>query len=53
MHRSSDNPQFVVLELVVIFEMALNSEQLSSLWDTEFKISVIKFSASNKLSAGI
>lgn len=37
MHRSSDNPQaalFAVLELVVIFEIALNSEQLNSPWDT-------------------
>lgn len=56
MHISSDNSQtaqFAVLELVVLFEIALNSEQLSSPWDTEFKIGIIKFSISNKLSAGI
>lgn len=55
MHRSSDNPQtaqFAVPELV-IFEIALNSEHLGSSWDVEFKTGIIKFSASNELSAGI
>lgn len=54
-HKSSANPhtaQFGVLELVVNFEIALNSELLSLPWDTEFKVRTIKFSTSSKLSSG-
>lgn len=40
-HKSSSNPQTAqlgVLELVVNFEIALNSELLSPPWDTGFKV---------------
>lgn len=41
MHRSSHNPQTAFLEMVVIYEIVLNSEQLSSTWDTQYKTGIM------------
>lgn len=38
---SSHNPQTAFLEMVVIYEIVLNSEQLSSTWDTQYKTGIM------------